>query len=97
VLHVLPHQHAVYGMEAAVVAEAYQAMPAARAAANSLLEDCAERLQTRGVSPTVEQQLTAGDPADEILSYAAATAADLIVLGSGGLNAVQRFWWGPCR
>ena len=74
-----------------MVTEPFDDMPAARAAAKRLLADSAQRLKDGGIGPALEEQMLAGDPADQILTYAAQAAADLIVVGHRGLNAVQRF------
>ncbi len=89
-LHVIP-QHIMWHEGGVVVTEPFDDMPAARAAAKRLLADSAQHLKDGGVGPALEEQLLAGDPADQILAYAAQAAADLIVVGRRGLNAVQRF------
>lgn len=86
--HVIP-QHIVYG-RAPVPAEEYD-MPKERAASESLLAESAEYLEAGGVGPTIDQRLALGDPADLILTAATNHDADLIILGSRGLNAASRF------
>jgi nucleotide-binding universal stress UspA family protein len=86
--HVIP-QHMIYG-RAVVPAEVYD-MPAERTASTKLLEESAKLLQAGGVGPTIEHRLAVGDPADLILTAASSMDADLIILGSRGLNAASRF------
>jgi nucleotide-binding universal stress UspA family protein len=93
-MHVIP-EHLVYGKSGAVPAEAYD-MPAERARATQLLEQAAQGLQQglqggRAADLTIEQRVALGDPADLILTAAESFSADLIVVGSRGLNAAQRF------
>lgn len=87
-LHVIP-QHLIYG-RAVVPAEVYD-MPVERAASTKLLEDSAQLLQAGGIGPTFEHHIVVGDPADLILTAASTMNADLIILGSRGLNAASRF------
>jgi nucleotide-binding universal stress UspA family protein len=87
--HVIP-QHMMYG-RAVAPAEVYDDMPAERAASTRLLEESAELLRAGGVGPTIEQRIALGDPADLILTAASTMGADLIVMGSRGLNAASRF------
>jgi nucleotide-binding universal stress UspA family protein len=86
--HVIP-QHMIYG-RAVAPAELYD-MPAERAASTKLLEDSAKLLQAGGVGLTIEHRIAVGDPADLILTAASTMDADLIILGSRGLNAASRF------
>jgi nucleotide-binding universal stress UspA family protein len=86
--HVIP-QHIIYG-RAVVAAEVYD-MPTERAASTRLLEESAELLQAGGVGPTIEHRVAVGDPAELILTAASTMDADLIVMGSRGLNAASRF------
>jgi len=86
--HVIP-QHMIYG-RAVVAAEVYD-MSKERAASTKLLEDSAQLLQAGGVGPTIEHRVAVGDPADLILTAASSMDADLIILGSRGLNAASRF------
>ena len=86
--HVIP-EHIIYG-RAAVPAETYD-MPAQRAASTKLLEESAQLLKVGGVGPTIEHRIAVGDPADLILTAAATMDADLIIMGSRGLNAASRF------
>jgi nucleotide-binding universal stress UspA family protein len=87
-LHVIP-QHLIYG-RAVVSAEVYD-MPVERAASTKLLEDTAQMLQAGGVGPTIEHHVSVGDPADLILTAASTMDADMIIMGSRGLNAASRF------
>lgn len=87
--HVIP-QHLIYGKGGAAPAEVYD-LPKERTASRELLDECAQQLQAAGVDLTVETRVGIGDPAELILSAAADNDADLIVLGSRGLSAAQRF------
>jgi nucleotide-binding universal stress UspA family protein len=86
--HVIP-QHMIYG-RAVAPAEVYD-MPKELAASTHLLEDSAKVLQAGGVGPTIEHRVAVGDPADLILTAASSMDADLVILGSRGLNAASRF------
>ena len=74
-LHVIP-QHMVYSKGGAAVAEVY---------------DSARYLTNGGVGPQIDTRIMGGDPADLILSVAEDKDIDLIIVGSRGLNATQRF------
>jgi nucleotide-binding universal stress UspA family protein len=91
-LHVIA-QHLVYSKGGAATEEVYD-MPREREACTQLLKSSAEQLQAAGVGPTITEHLVTGDPADQILTAAENLDADLIILGSRGLNAVQRFLLG---
>ena len=86
--HIIP-EHIMYG-RAAVPVETYD-MPKERAASTKLLEESAQMLRAGGVGPTIEQHVALGDPADLILTAADTMGADLIIMGSRGLNAASRF------
>jgi len=86
--HVIP-EHIMYG-RAAVPVETYD-MPKERAASTKLLDDSVEKLRSGGVGPNIEYRVAIGDPADLILTAADAMDADLIIMGSRGLNAASRF------
>jgi nucleotide-binding universal stress UspA family protein len=88
-VHIIP-EHLIYGKGGVAPAEVYD-MPKEQSASRALLEESAERLRTMGVGPAIEVQVCIGDPAELILTRAADAKADLIVLGSRGLNAAQRF------
>lgn len=88
VLHVIP-RHVIYGKGAAVL-ETYD-MVEERGPSEALLETTAKALKQAGIGPTILQELQVGDPADLILAAAEERASDLIVMGSRGLNAAQRF------
>ena len=60
----------------------------------ALLNEAAQTLQQGGVGPTIGKELEVGDPANLILAAAEAKGSDLIILGSRGLNAAQRFLMG---
>jgi nucleotide-binding universal stress UspA family protein len=88
-LHVIP-QHLIYGKGGAAVAEVYD-MDKEKGASQSLLDDSARYLTEGGVGPQITTRVLGGDPADLILSVAEDADVDLIVVGSRGLNATQRF------
>lgn len=90
-LHVIP-QHFVYSW-AGAPAEVYD-MPTERTASMALLDEGAMQLREAGVGPMIEKQLAIGDPADLILTAAENHDADLIIMGSRGLNAASRFLLG---
>jgi len=92
VLHVIP-RHLVYGKGGPVVLETYDP-DEERVHTEALLNDAAARLQQAGVGPSIVKELEVGDPAGLILAAAEAKGADLIILGSRGLNAAQRFLLG---
>jgi nucleotide-binding universal stress UspA family protein len=86
--HVIP-QHMIYGRAVAPV-EVYD-MPKERAASNRLLEESEKVLRAGGVGPSIDRRISVGDPADLILTAASDLDADLIIMGSRGLNAASRF------
>lgn len=88
-VHIIP-EHLIYGKGGVAPAEVYD-MPKEQAASRALLDQSAERLRAMGGGPAIEVQVGIGDPAELILTRAAEAKADLIVLGSRGLNAAQRF------
>jgi nucleotide-binding universal stress UspA family protein len=92
IVHIIP-QHVMYGRGGAAPVEVYD-MHAERAAANGLLAESSQYLRDGGIGPSIETRLAVGDPADLILTTAEDSAADLIILGSRGLNAAQRFLMG---
>jgi len=59
-----------------------------------MLDDAEKRLGLKGVAGVVHKEIAVGDPADMILDEAKVRDADLIVVGSRGLNAAQRFLLG---
>jgi nucleotide-binding universal stress UspA family protein len=91
-LHVIP-RHMIYGRGGPVVAECYDPNEE-HEHAKELLVNAEKRLRENGVSGTITKELEIGDPADLILAVAAQDNVDLIVLGSRGLNAAQRFLLG---
>lgn len=88
-VHIIP-EHLIYGKAGTAPVELYD-MPKERAASKELLEQSEQHLRDAGVGPDIEKQLGVGDPADLILTAAKEMNADLIVLGSRGLNTAQRF------
>lgn len=88
-VHIIP-EHIVYGKAGAASVEVYD-MPKERAASKGLLDESEQRLRDAGVGPEITKQLGTGDPADLILTAATDAKADLIVMGSRGLNVAQRF------
>ncbi|HZS85915.1 MAG TPA: universal stress protein [Chloroflexota bacterium] len=91
-LHVIP-RHMIYGRGGPVVAECYDPNEE-QEHSKELLVAAEQRLREKGVSGKVTKELEVGDPADLILAIAAQDNVDLIVLGSRGLNAAQRFLLG---
>lgn len=87
-VHIIP-EHLIYG-KAGAPAEVYE-MPKERTATMALLDESAEKFRNSGVGPEIDKQLGTGDPAELILTAAADIKADLIILGSRGLNTAQRF------
>jgi len=88
-IHVIA-QHVVYSKGGAAPEEVYD-MPKERAVCTDMLNTSMQHLTTAGVGPRITHKLVTGDPADQILTAASNLAADLIILGSHGLNAMQRF------
>jgi nucleotide-binding universal stress UspA family protein len=91
VFHVIP-RHLVYGKGAAVL-ETYDPVEE-RLRSAELLKETAQKLGEAGIGPIVKKELEVGDPADLILAAAEDRDADLIVMGSRGLNAAKRFLMG---
>lgn len=92
VLHVIP-RHLIYGKGGPIVAECYNP-DEEQAISRTLLDGAATRLSAAGVGTTITKEIEVGDPADAILAVAANEEADLIIMGSRGLNAAQRFLLG---
>ncbi len=92
VLHVIP-RHMIYGRGGPVVAECYDPKEE-HEHSRELLVAAEQRLREKGVSGKITKELEIGDPADLILTVAAQDNDDLIILGSRGLNAAQRFLLG---
>lgn len=92
VLHVIP-RHLIYGKGGPVVAECYD-IDEAQMVSQALLNDAATRLSAAGAGPAIVKEIEVGDPADAILTVAADEEMDLIIMGSRGLNAAQRFLLG---
>lgn len=88
-VHVIA-QHVVYSKGGAAPEEVYD-MPKERALCTDMLTTSMQQLKIAGVGPNLTYKLVTGDPADQILTAASNLAADLIILGSHGLNAMQRF------
>jgi nucleotide-binding universal stress UspA family protein len=80
----------------AMAAEAGMALGAladdARKAADGCLESTAAKLRSNGLE--VETHCMGGDPANAIIDVAEATNADLIVVGSKGMQGGKRFLLG---
>ncbi|HEY8447638.1 MAG TPA: universal stress protein [Thermomicrobiales bacterium] len=66
--------------------------PSLSDAARVIADDVVAKLRQRGVSARPETRL--GNPAEEILTCAEETGADLIVLGAKGVGSVRRFLLG---
>jgi nucleotide-binding universal stress UspA family protein len=83
-----------YAFAAGVGAEAYPANLAedARDAATGCVDDAAARLRSAGVD--VETHCIGGDPANALVDVAETTEADLIVVGSKGMQGTRRFMLG---
>lgn len=91
-LHVIP-RHLIYGKGGPVVAECYD--PAEeQTASKALLEASEKTLRESGVGPVIHRDIEVGDPAHLILDAALEEGSDLIIMGSRGLNAAQRFLLG---
>lgn len=88
-LHVIP-LHRIYSKAGSAPVETYD-LPEEKAASGALLHRYADQLNAAGIGPHIEQVVEVGDEADKILAAADRLDADLIVLGSRGLNAPQRF------
>jgi nucleotide-binding universal stress UspA family protein len=91
-LHVIP-RHPAHGSGGSLPGERDDLVEQ-QARAKSLLARAGAQLRARGVGPLVTEDVALGDPADLILKEAAAVGADLIVVGSRGLNAAERFLLG---
>ncbi|MDB5059123.1 MAG: UspA [Chloroflexi bacterium] len=91
-MHVLP-RHFIYGKGGPVPIECYDADDV-RTDGKALLDAATARLKVAGAGTTIEQNIVAGHPADLILKTATEPHADLIILGSRGLNGAQRFLLG---
>jgi nucleotide-binding universal stress UspA family protein len=63
-----------------------------KARAHKLVDTAAEQLRTSGL--TAIATVTEGDPKTIILDQAAATGADLIVVGAHGMTALEQFFLG---
>ncbi len=64
----------------------------ARAAAEAIATDAARRLSERGL--LAEPRASHGAPRDQLTVAASEQSADLLVVGSRGLSAIQRFFLG---
>jgi nucleotide-binding universal stress UspA family protein len=91
-LHVIP-QHYLYGKGGVAPLEVYDAQEV-RDASAALLDETAQSLQHAGIGSSIEKRVVTGDPAEMILTVADTSGADLIVLGSRGLNTAGRFLLG---
>jgi nucleotide-binding universal stress UspA family protein len=89
VLHVIP-QHTVFGRGGAGPAETFN-LSEVRAASEALTERSAKALREACPGASMQTRVAEGDPAEMILTFAEELDADLIVLGSRGLSATQRF------
>jgi nucleotide-binding universal stress UspA family protein len=83
-----------YGFATGMGADTYPANLAedARQAANGCVEDAAARLRSGGLE--VETHCIPGDAADALVDVAETTEADLIVVGSKGMQGGKRFLLG---
>lgn len=92
VLSVIP-RHYIYGVLGPVAAE-HDRTDREHTSAEELVRRCARELRAAGIGPVVTTELAEGDPAEMILLAAEDADADLIILGSRGLNATRRFLLG---
>jgi nucleotide-binding universal stress UspA family protein len=76
-------------LDASVHVVTVLAAAAAPGAADKIVADSRERLETRGV--TVQTHIRSGDPAAELIKVAEAEHAQMIVLGNRGMTG------GPAR
>ena len=90
VLHVIPRHLLLDPRAGPIVAETFD-QSEARRTAEAVLASCVKQLQDAGVSGTIRQEIEIGDPADIILTLAEQRNTDVIVVGSHGTTALQRF------
>jgi len=67
---------------------------AAQGAAESVAKEAAEKASAQGVT-TVSHQVVAGEPSEVLIRVTEEQHADLLVVGSKGMQATARFLLGP--
>jgi nucleotide-binding universal stress UspA family protein len=95
-LHVLTafNDRAPAGVPSAGVSIDSGWVAAARSAADKVAHDAEERARAGGVKKVVAEAV-AGDPAEVLLKGSAERNADLLVVGSKGMQSTARFLLGP--
>src|SRR5579862_6687094 len=91
-LHVIP-RHLTYGKGGPVVAERYD-LDDEELSSEALLDLGEQQLADGCAGITISKEVEIGDPSECILAEAVRLDADLIILGSRGLNAAERFLLG---
>jgi nucleotide-binding universal stress UspA family protein len=91
-LHVIP-RHLTYGKGGPVVAECCD-LDEEESSSMALLDMGEQQLGDDCASVAIAKEVEIGDPSECILAEAARLDTDLIILGSRGLNAAQRFLLG---
>ena len=69
-------------------------MAAAQGAAETVAREAAERAKASGVA-SVSYQAVAGDPSEALIHVTQEQEADLLVVGSKGMQSTARFLLGP--
>ena len=82
------------GVAAAGVAIDSGWVAAAQSAAETVAREAAERAKSEGVG-SVSYQAVAGDPSEALLHVTQEQQADLLVVGSKGMQSTARFLLGP--
>jgi nucleotide-binding universal stress UspA family protein len=82
------------GVAAAGIALDSSWVAAAQSGAESVAKEAAEKAKADGVT-TVLYQAVAGDPSEVLLQVTTEQGADLLVVGSKGMQSTARFLLGP--
>ena len=82
------------GVAAAGIALDSSWVAAAQTGAESVAKEAAENAKADGVT-TVSYQAVAGDPSEVLLQVTTEQGADLLVVGSKGMQSTARFLLGP--
>ncbi len=82
------------GVAAAGIAIDSGWVAAAQGAAESVAKEAAERAKAAGVA-SVSYQAVAGDPSEALIHVTQEQEADLLVVGSKGMQSTARFLLGP--
>lgn len=82
------------GVAAAGIALDSSWVAAAQTGAESVAKEAAEKAKADGVT-TVRYQAVAGDPSEVLLQVTTEQGADLLVVGSKGMQSTARFLLGP--